>query len=80
MPHPSRRGTPHPSPRPHAHQRAAVTWDTERIIFSTPDGEVLAEHTWPAPGTTYVTTHTPDPTNHRGGRGYKKNPQLSPMS
>lgn len=65
---------------PHARQRAAVTWDTERIIFSTLDGEILAEHTWPEPSTTYVSTHTPDPANHRGGRGHKKNPQLSPMS
>ena len=65
---------------PHARQRAAVTWDTERIIFSALDGEILAEHTWPEPSTTYVSTHTPDPTNRRGGRGHKKNPQLSPMS
>lgn len=64
----------------HAGESVEITWTPQTIIFATVQGEVLAQHTWPTPGTTYVSTHGPDPTNHRGGRGRKKNPQPSPKS
>lgn len=63
----------------HARCDVEITWDPATIVFATPDGQILAQHTWPAPGVTYVSTHAPDPTNSRGGRGRKKT-QPSPMS
>ena len=65
--------------RAHAGCDVEITWDPDTVVFATPDGQVLVQHTWPAPGVTYVSTHGPDPTNSRGGRGRKKT-RLSPMS
>ena len=65
--------------RAHAGCDVEITQDPDTVVFATPDGQVLVQHTWPAPGVTYVSTHGPDPTNSRGGRGRKKT-RLSPMS
>ena len=65
--------------RAHAGCDVEITRDPDTVVFATPDGQVLVQHTWPAPGVTYVSTHGPDPTNSRGGRGRKKT-RLSPMS
>ena len=65
--------------RAHAGCDVEITWDPDTVVFATPDGQVLVQHTWPAPGVTYVSTHGPDPTNSPGGRGRKKT-RLSPMS
>lgn len=67
----------------HAGREVILDWDPEAIAIATTDGEVLAQYDWPAPGVRYVSTYAPDPTNHRGGRGHKKNPpapQPSPKS
>ena len=65
--------------RAHAGCDVEITRDPDTVVFATPDGQVLVQHTWPAPGVTHVSTHGPDPTNSRGGRGRKKT-RLSPMS
>ena len=65
--------------RAHAGCDVEITQDPDTVVFATPDGQVLVQHTRPAPGVTHVSTHGPDPTNSPGGRGRKKT-RLSPMS
>ncbi len=80
---------------PLAGQTIHAIWDPVGVMFVDVNGEILAEHPWPAKGIHYVSKHTNNPTRNRGGRP-RKNPtptsnddrtvtevlrhQLSPMS
>ncbi|MGM0386377.1 MAG: integrase core domain-containing protein [Actinomycetota bacterium] len=59
-------------------------WDPHGVIFADLDGQILAEHPWPAKNITYVSHHAQtDPTRNRGGRPRKNPvppPEPSPMS
>ncbi len=64
----------------YAGSQVIIDYNPDTIIITTTDGEVLAQHTWPAPGTRYVSTHThptpPTSTDHHT----PQDPELSPMS
>lgn len=57
----------------HGFQQVLVNTDGDKITIIDLDGEILAEHTRPAPGITYVGNGRP-----RGPR--PKNPKPSPKS
>lgn len=52
------------------HQPVHAVWNTQGIIFVSTDGEIISEHPWPPPGTTYIGNGKP--------RGRK--PEPSPKS
>ena len=58
------------------HQQVLVTVEDDILIVTTPEGEVLVEHTRPAPGITYVGNGRP-----RGRQpNTPANPEVPPMS
>lgn len=59
--------------REHAFEHVLVVTDADRVLITDLQGEVLAEHTRPTPGTTYVGNGRP-----RGKRA--RNTDVSPMS
>jgi transposase InsO family protein len=65
----------------HAGQTVTVVWDPDTISFIDHNGEIITEHTWPAPGTRYVSHHEhTDPTRRRPGRPRKTPPPTTKPS
>ncbi|MGO2573570.1 MAG: integrase core domain-containing protein, partial [Corynebacterium casei] len=63
----------------HAGQDVWVLVEQTGVMFVDTNGELLAEHSWPLPGTRYVSNHRGERTGKRRGRP-RKNPEPSPMS
>lgn len=59
--------------RAHAGTQVIIDWDPHTITFTTTDGEVLAQHTWPALGVQYVS-------NNPRRKKNPEPPQTSPKS